>query len=129
MNVDIHPSWKNVLQSTFDQPYFETVVQKVKAAYGQEDVWPKGKNLFTAFNACPFDELKVVILGQDPYPTPGHAHGLCFSVPDNVRPLAKSLQNIFKEIQSDLDIPATGKWEFNTLGRTRNIFTQFRFIG
>jgi uracil-DNA glycosylase len=102
MNVDIETSWRKVLEPVFTTPYFASITEKVKNAYQKEDVWPKGKHLFAAFDHCPFDELKVVILGQDPYPTPGHAHGLCFSVPDHVHPLAKSLQNIFKEIESDL---------------------------
>ena len=105
MDVKIEPSWKSVLSETFEQPYFEELIHKVKKAYQTQPVWPKGKQLFAAFDLCPFDDVKVVILGQDPYPTPGNAHGLCFSVPEDVRPLAKSLQNIFKEIQSDLAIP------------------------
>lgn len=104
MDIKIESSWKSALSETFDQPYFKKLIDQVKAAYASNDVWPKGKDIFNAFEKCPFGEVKVVILGQDPYPTPGHAHGLCFSVPDTVRPLAKSLQNIFKEIQSDLEI-------------------------
>ncbi|MGB1103356.1 MAG: uracil-DNA glycosylase [Crocinitomicaceae bacterium] len=104
MNISIEASWKEPLEKLFRSDYFNEITQKVKSAYASESVWPKGKDIFAAFNHCPFDKLKVVILGQDPYPTPGHAHGLCFSVPDNVQPLAKSLQNIYKEIKTDLGI-------------------------
>ncbi len=105
MDVKIHESWKAVLSDTFEKPYFETLITNVKKAYQTQDVWPRGSKIFAAFDHCPFDEVKVVILGQDPYPTPGNAHGLCFSVPSSVRPLAKSLQNIFKEIKEDVDVP------------------------
>lgn len=113
MNVDIETSWKNVLEPVFTSDYFARIAEKVKEAYRKEDVWPKGHDIFSAFNKCPFEKLNIVILGQDPYPTPGHAHGLCFSVPSNVQPLAKSLQNIFKEIQDDLGIepPKNGNLE------------------
>ncbi|MBL7897948.1 MAG: uracil-DNA glycosylase [Crocinitomicaceae bacterium] len=93
------------MSEEFDKPYFQLLVSKVKNAYQTSDVWPKGNNIFKAFDACPFENLKVVILGQDPYPTPGHAHGLCFSVPSDVKPIPKSLINIFKEIQSDTGTP------------------------
>lgn len=104
MDVKIESSWKSALAETFEQAYFQQLTNNVKKAYHKGNVWPEGKNLFAAFDKCPLNEVKVVILGQDPYPTPGHAHGLCFSVPENVRPLAKSLQNIYKEIESDLNI-------------------------
>lgn len=110
MQVTIDSSWEALLQEEFDKEYFQTLVDRVKSAYKTHDVWPKGKNIFSAFNHCPFDQLKVVILGQDPYPTPGHAHGLCFSVSEEVRPFPKSLNNIFKEIKEDLgiDVPPNG---------------------
>ncbi len=113
MNVKISTGWKAALDQEFSKPYFGVLVQKVRAAYASEDVWPKGKNIFRAFDACDFDDIKVVILGQDPYPTPGHAHGLCFSVEENVRPLPKSLVNIFKEITDDLGkiVPPNGHLE------------------
>ncbi|UKN02845.1 uracil-DNA glycosylase [Paracrocinitomix mangrovi] len=113
MNVDIEESWKTVLHGEFDKPYFVQLVDNVKQAYQKGDVWPKGKNIFNAFNQCPFNEVKVVILGQDPYPTPGHAHGLCFSVQKDVKPFPKSLNNIFKEINTDLgiEIPENGNLE------------------
>lgn len=105
MEVQIDPSWKEVLSDEFEKPYFAELVGKVKESYRTKDVWPKGQNIFNAFNKCKFDQLRVVILGQDPYPTPGHAHGLCFSVEESVRPFPKSLINIFKEITNDLDLP------------------------
>jgi uracil-DNA glycosylase len=105
MEVDLAPSWKPFLQAEFEKPYFAALVGKVKQAYKTSDVWPKGPAIFNAFTQCPFDKLKVVILGQDPYPTPGHAHGLCFSVQPHVRPFPKSLINIFKEIQTDIGSP------------------------
>ena len=113
MNVQIEPSWNNVLKDEFDKPYFNSLVNQVKKAYSSQDVWPKGPHIFNAFEKCPFDHVKVVILGQDPYPTPGHAHGLCFSVQEHVRPFPKSLNNIFKEIHSDLsiEVPENGSLE------------------
>ena len=113
MEVQIESSWKALLADEFEKPYFTQLVGKVKNSYQKADVWPKGKLIFNAFEKCPFDQLKVVILGQDPYPTPGHAHGLCFSVKEDVRPFPKSLNNIFKEIQTDLgiDVPDNGNLE------------------
>ena len=105
MNIYIDASWKLALKATFDQAYFKKLTAQVQSSYASNAVWPREKEIFHAFNKCPLNEVKVVILGQDPYPTPGHAHGLCFSVPETVQPLAKSLQNIFKEIQNDLGIP------------------------
>jgi len=105
MEVKIEPSWKSKLQTEFEKPYFNLLTNKVTEAFKTTDVWPKANQVFNAFNKCPFDELKVVILGQDPYPTPGHAHGLCFSVQPEVKPFPKSLTNIFKEIQTDLSLP------------------------
>ncbi len=92
------------------QPYFEKLKKNLAQAYSEEDIWPKKENLFNAFNLCPINSVKVVILGQDPYPTPGHAHGLSFSVPSSVRPLPKSLKNIYKELSEDLsiEIPQSG---------------------
>jgi len=101
MDVKIENSWKNLLQDEFDQPYFKTLTDFVRDEYRQQTVYPKGSLIFNAFNQCPFDQVKVVIIGQDPYHEPGQAHGLCFSVQDGV-PLPPSLQHIFQEIQSDL---------------------------
>ena len=113
MNVEIEPSWKEFLQQEFEKPYFANLTQKVKQVYKPKNVWPKGPDIFNAFNRCSPDNIKVVILGQDPYPTPGHAHGLCFSVKEDVRPFPKSLINIFKEIKDDLgiDTPENGSLE------------------
>jgi len=105
MDVKIESSWKSKLKDEFDKPYFSLLTAKVKEASKNADTWPKRANIFNAFDKCPFDKLKVVILGQDPYPTPGHAHGLCFSVQSDVKPFPKSLTNIFKEIQDDLSLP------------------------
>ncbi len=103
--VKIHPSWFKVLEQEFSQSYFEALVEFVKKEYGAAKVYPEGKNIFRAFELCPFESVKVVILGQDPYHGPGQANGLCFSVNDGVS-LPPSLQNIYKEISSDLGIPA-----------------------
>ncbi|MGL6159964.1 uracil-DNA glycosylase [Microbulbifer sp.] len=103
-NIKIHPSWYAVLQDEFEKPYMEQLRQflrKEKAA--GKIVYPPGPQIFNAFNSTPFEEVKVVILGQDPYHGPGQAHGLCFSVKPGV-PVPPSLQNIFKELQSDLGI-------------------------
>lgn len=102
MELALDQSWKIKLMSALDSAEFKRLIQKLELAYQHEDIWPKPDFLFNAFNLCSYDDVKVVILGQDPYPTPGHAHGLSFSVPASVKPLAKSLQNIFKEYESDL---------------------------
>ena len=104
MDVKIEESWKKVLNGEFDQPYFKTLVQFVKDEYTRHTIYPPGKRMFNAFDTCPFDEVKVVILGQDPYHGPGQAHGLCFSVQDGIA-FPPSLQNIFKELHNDLNIP------------------------
>jgi len=105
MDVKIESSWKSQLKDELEKPYFSLLINKVNVAFQTSDVWPKESNIFNAFDKCPFDEVNVVIIGQDPYPTPGHAHGLCFSVQSDVRPFPKSLTNIFKEIQTDLKLP------------------------
>ena len=107
--VKIDPSWFEVLKEEFDKPYFEKLVNFIKAEYSTKTIYPHGKNIFRAFELCPFDKVKVVIIGQDPYHGPGQANGLCFSVNDGV-PLPPSLQNIYKEIEADLDMemPSTG---------------------
>ena len=106
MEVKIEPSWREVLSNEFDKEYFQSLIRFVKSEYSSHKncIFPKGNQIFKAFDACPFDKVKVVILGQDPYPTRGHAHGLCFSVEPDVRPLPKSLTNIYKELESDLGI-------------------------
>lgn len=109
MNVQIEDSWKQHLASEFEKDYFARLTEFVRTEYHTTTVYPPGRLIFNAFNLCPFDRTKVVIIGQDPYHGPGQAHGLCFSVNDGVS-FPPSLQNIFKEIQSDLGIaaPATG---------------------
>lgn len=104
MDVKISESWKSLLQAEFDKPYFEELTRFVKAEYAQGSVFPAGRNIFRAFDKCPFEKLKVVIIGQDPYHGVGQANGLCFSVDDGVQ-YPPSLQNIFKEIQDDLGTP------------------------
>ncbi len=104
MNVHIHPSWKEQLANEFEQPYFQLLVQFVKKEYTQHTCYPKGKDIFAAFDHSPFDRTKVVIIGQDPYHGPNQANGLCFSVNDGI-PHPPSLINIFKEIQTDLGVP------------------------
>ena len=105
MQVKIEKSWQEVLQVEFDKPYFESLVSFVKQEYASNTIFPPARQIFNAFNTCPFNNVKVVILGQDPYHGPGQAHGLCFSVNDGIQ-FPPSLQNIFKEITSDLGIPA-----------------------
>jgi uracil-DNA glycosylase len=109
MNVQIEESWKQQLMPEFEKDYFVRLTEFVRAEYHSTTIYPPGKLIFNAFNLCPFDKTKVVIIGQDPYHGPGQAHGLCFSVNDGVT-FPPSLQNIFKEIQSDLGIaiPTSG---------------------
>lgn len=104
MKVNIETSWQERLSEEFEKAYFASLVDFVKKAYATTTVYPPGREIFNAFEHCPFDRLKVVILGQDPYHEPGQAHGLCFSVNDGVV-FPPSLQNIFKEIQADLGTP------------------------
>ena len=101
MEVRIEPSWKKVLKTEFDKDYFEKLVNFVKTEYKNSTVYPPAKFIFKAFDLTPFDKVKVVILGQDPYHGPNQANGLAFSVNENVS-LPPSLINIFKEIESDL---------------------------
>ena len=104
MNVQIETSWKEQLGGEFEQPYFERLTSAVRQEYVSTTCYPPAKLIFNAFNLCPFNEVKVVIIGQDPYHEPRQAHGLSFSVQDGV-PFPPSLQNIFKEIQADLGVP------------------------
>jgi uracil-DNA glycosylase len=104
MSVKIEPSWHARLTGEFEKPYFTGLVNFVKDEYSHHRVYPPGSLIFNAFEQCPIEKVKVVILGQDPYHGPGQAHGLCFSVPDHVE-FPPSLQNIFQEIQDDLGIP------------------------
>ena len=104
MNVKIEESWKQQLSAEFEKDYFIRLTEFVRQEYAQGIVYPPGRLIFNAFDLCPFDQVKVVIIGQDPYHGPGQAHGLCFSVNDGVR-FPPSLVNIFKEIESDLGTP------------------------
>lgn len=112
MQVKIHPSWKEVLSDEFEKPYFESLINFVKQEYTNHTCYPKGNQIFSAFDHCPFNKIEVVIIGQDPYHGPGQANGLCFSVSDDI-PMPPSLINIFREIESDLGkpFPKTGNLE------------------
>ncbi|MDR1756478.1 MAG: uracil-DNA glycosylase [Culturomica sp.] len=111
-DVKIESSWKELLKEEFEKPYFSELIAFVRDEYASRQVFPPGKRIFNAFDRCPVEKTKVVILGQDPYHGPGQAHGLCFSVPEGV-PQPPSLQNIFKEIESDLGqpVPVSGNLE------------------
>ena len=104
MDVKIHDSWKQQLQAEFDKPYFKKLASFVKDEYSRYQCFPPGHQIFNAFEHCHFDDVKVVIIGQDPYHDVGQAHGLCFSVNDNIKH-PPSLINIYKEIEQDLGIP------------------------
>ncbi|MBL7832686.1 MAG: uracil-DNA glycosylase [Cyclobacteriaceae bacterium] len=112
MDVKIAISWKSQLEEEFQKPYFEQLIGFVKSEYQAHTVYPPGKEIFRAFDECDFANVKVVILGQDPYHGPGQANGLCFSVHEGVR-VPPSLVNIFKEIKTDLGkpVPASGELE------------------
>ena len=97
MDVKIAPDWKELLAPEFEKPYFADLTQFVRQEYATRRIYPRGSNIFRAFDKCPFDKLKVVIIGQDPYHGEGQANGLCFSVADGV-PFPPSLQNIFQEV-------------------------------
>lgn len=109
MNVKIEQSWKEVLQREFEQDYFCNLVAFVKQEYASGTVYPPGNEIFAAFDATPFDRVKVVIIGQDPYHGEGQANGLCFSVAEGIQ-FPPSLLNIFKEIHDDIgtEIPTSG---------------------
>ena len=112
MDVKIEESWKQQLQDEFEKPYFKQLTDFVRSEYASQTIYPPAKLIFNAFEQCPFDRVKVVILGQDPYHGPGQAHGLCFSVNDGVD-FPPSLRNIFKEIQADTGapVPSSGNLE------------------
>jgi len=104
MDVKVEESWKRELQEEFDKDYFREITAFIKRDIASNIIiYPKGSLIFNAFNSTPFDKVKVVLLGQDPYYNPGQAHGLSFSVPDGV-PFPPSLVNIFKELNADLGI-------------------------
>ena len=104
MDVKIDESWKRHVGAEFQKPYFERLVQFVRQEYRGGVCYPPGREIFNAFNLCPFDQVKVVIIGQDPYHEPGQAEGLCFSVKPGVM-MPPSLVNIFKEIEMDMGTP------------------------
>ena len=104
MDVRIEPVWKEKLSEEFGKEYFVRLAGFVKEEYSRQTIYPPGGLIFNAFNLCPFDKVKAVIIGQDPYHGPGQAHGLCFSVKDGIA-FPPSLLNIFKEIESDTGIP------------------------
>ncbi len=105
MDVKIEESWKEVLKDEFNKPYFQQIPLHIKTEKSQgKTIYPPGSQIFNAFNTTPFDKVKAVILGQDPYHGPGQAHGLCFSVAYGVPP-PPSLVNIFKELESDIGVP------------------------
>ena len=106
MEVRIEESWKQRLQAEFEQPWWASLAAFVKEEYAAGPCFPPGKDIFRAFDLAPFDQVKVVILGQDPYHTPGAAMGLCFSIPDGTRP-QPSLRNIIKELASDVGVQRT----------------------
>jgi len=112
MDVRIEESWKTQLQDEFEKPYFKQLTEFVRSEYASQTIYPPAKLIFNAFDQCPFEKVKVVILGQDPYHGPGQAHGLCFSVNDGIE-FPPSLRNIFKEIQNDTEapIPTSGNLE------------------
>ena len=104
MDVKIEPSWKKALEAEFDKPYFEKLTEFVRNEYSTKRIFPPASLIFNAFDQCPLDKVKVVIIGQDPYHGDGQAHGLCFSVNDGVA-FPPSLLNIFKEIERDFNKP------------------------
>ena len=109
MPVNIHASWKNALEDEFSKPYFKELTDFVRSEYKSKPVYPPAGLIFNAFDSCPFDQVKVVIIGQDPYHGSGQAHGLCFSVQEGVR-TPPSLHNIYKELKQDIgkEIPSHG---------------------
>ena len=108
MDVRMEQSWKEALQSEFEKPYFAALVRTLHAEKAAgERIYPPGRDIFKAFELTPVDQVKVVILGQDPYHGPGQAMGLCFSVPDSV-PAPPSLKNIFREIETDCGVRMSG---------------------
>ncbi len=110
--MKIDESWKEVLKEEFEKDYFVNLTSFVRQEYKDKTIYPKASNIFNAFNLCPFDKIKVVILGQDPYHEPNQAHGLCFSVLDPT-PAPPSLKNIFKEINLDLGIEILPKGDLS----------------
>ena len=125
MDVKIASDWKEILSEEFEKPYFRELTDFVRQEYASRRIFPRGSNIFRAFDKCPFDKLKVVIIGQDPYHGEGQANGLCFSVADGV-PFPPSLQNIFQEVADDTD---SHERQPRPLGRTGRAATQCRADG
>jgi len=113
MKININPDWKEILQPEFNKPYFNDLLQSITLAYKTTTVYPESDKIFNALNLCPFSKIKVVIIGQDPYHGEKQAHGLCFSVQDDIK-IPPSLKNIYKEIKNDIgkDIPSSGNLEY-----------------
>lgn len=125
--VDVEESWYNMLESEFEKPYFQSLRLKLRELYKTKEIYPHPSNIFYAFNMTPFNKVKVVIIGQDPYHGPNQAHGLCFSVNETIK-IPPSLQNIFKELKNDLDIdiPISGnltKWTGQGILLLNNVLT------
>lgn len=116
MDVKIASDWKEILSEEFEKPYFRELTDFVRQEYASRRIFPRGSNIFRAFDKCPFDKLKVVIIGQDPYHGEGQANGLCFSVADGV-PFPPSLQNIFQEVADDTGSPIPTSRQPRPLGR------------
>ena len=104
MNVKLEPTWKQALGAEFEKPYFARLAEFVRGAYATGVVYPPAKFIFEAFNRTPFDKVKAVVLGQDPYHNPGQAHGMCFSVPNGTE-LPPSLVNVYKELEAEYGTP------------------------
>ena len=109
MITNIHPSWKTILKQEFEKSYFKELTKFVDNEYNKNECFPPINQVFAAFNACPFDQVKVVVIGQDPYHDVDQAHGLCFSVNEGVSH-PPSLKNIFKELKEDIgiEVPESG---------------------
>ena len=116
MKVRIDPSWNPLVQEEFDKPYFEELVSFVREEYKSHTCYPRGSEIFSAFGECPFERVKVVILGQDPYHGPNQANGLCFSVRDGVMH-PPSLVNLFREIEQDIGTPYPKSGDLSRWGR------------
>jgi uracil-DNA glycosylase len=119
MKLTMNNSWSNLLQKEFEKDYFRQLTDFVSKEYTEKkgSIFPPSDFIFQAYNECPLDQLKVVIVGQDPYPTLGHAHGLCFSIEENIRPFPKSLKNIFRELESDVFAPFPENGNLNRWAR------------
>lgn len=116
INPQLEESWKAILQQEFNAPYFKALREFLSEEKKKYPIYPAGNQIFSAFDHTPFNRVKVVILGQDPYHQPGQAHGLCFSVPDGI-PAPPSLVNIFKEIHTDLGLPIPVKKDLTSWAR------------